>query len=277
MSFYNGPSGAGQQPQRKLMQYVEEEEDDEDESAAAAGQRGAAASWASLNGAGQQAVGAGGWSGNNGSSEDAIRQHQRRLQRDAEQHFPLSAASSSDAILGATGASGRGRSDGTGGGYSKDDSLLGGGGDGSSGSKCGSPLSNRCKLGLTVAFGTSLILGVLVVFVVVLNEHLGHPTPASGDLNKNVFHMQLLGQSVLRYDIRQGQRLHTLATLQTLHDHSTLCAHVAVCVCVVSLVCLFVPSFPLPCFVRCCVCSQIKILLSQRRWSRVGCLRGFLS
>lgn len=114
------------------------------------------------------------------STEDAIRAHQARLNE--APLYPRSSASLAR--------------------------EYGGDGDGTEKDACCpcaccNVCSQRLKLGLTLAGGFALILSVLIIFVVLITKNLG--ASPSGPLNKNVFHMQLLGQSVLRYDMRAGQ------------------------------------------------------------------------
>jgi len=114
------------------------------------------------------------------STEDAIRAHQARLNE-----APLYPRSSASLARGEYGAD-----DGT----EKDACCP---------CACCNVCSQRLKLGLTLASGFALILSVLIIFAVLITKNLG--ASPSGPLNKNVFHMQLLGQSVLRYDIRADE------------------------------------------------------------------------
>lgn len=170
-------SAAGVTLERRLMEGDEDdddlyaEDDRERERALAASQ---ASQWGSLNAP--------------LSTEEAIRKHQRRLQHDVDKHYPLSNTPSSNSLHSYIR--------GSGGSHLSEE-------DADAENACCASLSPRAKLALTVSFGSSLIIAVLVIFIVLLNQNLMNIH--RDHLERNVVHMQLLGQSVLRYDVRSDQ------------------------------------------------------------------------
>ena len=171
-------SAGGVTLERRLMEgdededdlYAEDERERDRERALAASQ---ASHWGSLNAP--------------LSTEEAIRKHQRRLQHDVDKHYPLSSTPSSSSLHSYMRSGGPHLSDE----------------DADAENACCASLSPRTKLALTVSFGSSLIIAVLIVFIVLLNQTL--MDAHHDNLERNVVHMQLLGQSVLRYDVRHDQ------------------------------------------------------------------------
>jgi len=115
------------------------------------------------------------------SSEEVIRSHQQALLLNSDELYPLSASPSSDKIGGVPLNTGFRRPE-------VDTSSK-------------SRFTPRCRLIATVSCGCFLILFVLIFFVVAVTRHLNAHISKWVPGDPNAFRMQLLGQSVLRFDV----------------------------------------------------------------------------